>query len=223
MKRIISILVFAAITFPVFAQSDAQDLSEPSKNEMIRIINRMNTLTNLAEPYGQLSGQFKRIATSEPQSWTPRYFQAYCLTMQAFYSSDTTRIDSILTASNNAIDVERSYQVLHMDEIYILRALNQCIWLRKNPSLRFKNASATITKLFSQIDKLNPTNPRAAFVKAYFKFVTPDNLGGGKKMAVKGFKDAGSLFASFQIPESKEILPTWGQKINNEMITYCTN
>lgn len=223
MKKIITVLVFAALAFPVFAQSDAQDLTEPGKNEMNRIINRMNSLTNIAESYGQLSGQFKRIATSEPQSWTPRYFQAYSLTMQAFYTTDTSLVDSILTVSNNAIDVERSYQVLQMDEIYILRALNQCIWLRKNPSIRFKNASTAITKLFSQSDKINPNNPRAAFVRAYFKFVTPENLGGGKKNAAKGFKDAGSIFANYQAPDTKEILPTWGQKITNEMITFCNN
>lgn len=213
-----------ALTFPALAQlEDAQQLSESSTTDLNRILNRVSSLTNLPEPYGQLSVQFKQMAVREPQSWTPRYFQAYCLSMQAYYSVDTIFIDSVLTASNNAIDIERLFKTGHMDEIYLLRAFNQYIWTRNNPVNRFKIGSAAITKLLAQSEKINPANPRSSLIRAYLKLITPENQGGGKKNALKSFKDANSTLISFKAPESKEVLPNWGQKLALEMITFCNN
>ena len=224
MKKILSIIVLIALTLPALAQSeDATKLSESSTSELNRILNRVSTLTNLPDSYGQLSVQFKQIALREPQSWTPRYFQAYCLSMQAYYSIDTTLVDSLVNASNNAIEVERLFKVGHMDEIYLLRAFNQYIWTRNNPVNRFKIGSAAITKLLAQSEKINPTNPRTSLIRAYSKLITPENQGGGKKNALKSFKDANSAFISYNLPDSKEILPTWGQKLALEMITFCNN
>ena len=82
--------------------------------------------------------------------------------------------------------------------------------------MKFGGESA---KYLAQAKAMNPNNPRIYFLQGQSAFYTPEQFGGGKKVALGLFQTSVDKFGSFK-PKS-ELMPTWGKEAAVKMLEEC--
>ncbi|HOZ52560.1 MAG TPA: hypothetical protein PLU17_11915 [Chitinophagaceae bacterium] len=211
MKKLILSLSLCLITFIGFSQSE--NYVKGMKGMLVRLeAAQMNPLS-----YQEAANGFSRIAAAETKEWLPKYYAAYSLIMQALFTKEKETIDPILDRADNYLS-EISESVSN-DEVMCLQAFSKSTRIGVDPMNRGMKFGGESAKYLAQAKAMNPNNPRIYFLQGQSAFYTPEQFGGGKKVALGLFQTSVDKFGSFK-PKS-ELMPTWGKEAAVKMLEEC--
>lgn len=201
------------MAFSSFAQS------ENYKTSMTGLIRRLFNAQNPPEVYQDLGNKFVRVGEVEKTEWLPNYYASYAFIMQAMATSDKTKVDGILDQADallSAIAAKTSD-----DEIMCLQAFSKSARISVDPMTRGMKYGGESAKLLTQAKTIDPNNPRVYFLQGQSAFYTPEQFGGGKKVAEKLFLTALDKYNS-NAPVA-DLMPDWGKAAANEMVKQCAD
>lgn len=210
MKKIIlslSLLLMACV-------SNAQ--SEAYINGMKGMIAKVNAATSDAA-YQDAANGFKRIAEVDQQQWLPNYYAAYSMILQALTTSDKTKIDGILDQADRILSGINNTGA--DDEVWVLKAFSKSTRIGVDPMSRGMKFGAESSKFLQQAKSINDRNPRIYFLEGQSAFYTPEQFGGGKKIAQPLYQKAVELYENST--PSNELMPNWGKEITVKMLSAC--
>ncbi|SDF20913.1 hypothetical protein SAMN04487996_109208 [Dyadobacter soli] len=218
MKRLFTFaLLFVLATGMVWAQNEkytkamgdginallAIDRSKPDPKALVEIANR-----------------FERIAAAEPKEWLPKYYAAYANVLLGFVAPTLTEKDQYLDKANALLKDAEGVAGKPNDEIEVLKAYQSQIHLAADPMNRWQTDGEKFQGFLQAAKSINAENPRIYYLEASSAFFTPEEYGGGKKVAKPMLEKAQQKFTAFK-PESG-IHPDWG-KMETEWMLSQTN
>jgi|GEM_PF-321329 hypothetical protein len=173
-----------------------------------------------AQQFEQLDSvamHFDEIAVKHPDNWLPLYYSMLSKTLQAFEMNKKQAIE----VSN---EMEKDYDLLltldpDMSEALTLRGFFRTIKLDKDPQTYGMVLPSAIIYDYNEAILLNPENPRALYMLAYFNIRSAPFYGKDPKQYCPMLNEAKQLYSK----ESKVLEPTWGEEHLDEIIkTECT-
>lgn len=78
-----------------------------------------------------------------------------------------------------------------------------------NPAQRYMTDGAKATEEMGIAEKLDPSNPRIALIKAEDTYFTPEQYGGSKTKGLEMFKEAITKFNAYKPKTALD--PNWGR------------
>ncbi len=172
------------------------------------------------QDYLDNASYFDRIAISEKTQWLPFYYSAYCRTIAAFMEKDKERIDPILDQAQASLDeamkISENNSELYAIQGMLYQARIQVSFTR---GMKYSQlAGEAIEKAIA----LNPSNPRAQYLKGQNIYYTPAMFGGGAEKALPYYQKAQELFNQQPQAEKKGIDPSWGKRAADKMVAVCS-
>jgi hypothetical protein len=182
---------YTAAMTTALADFDKSQNKEPVRDEWLALANR-----------------FERIASAEPKEWLPRYYAAYAYGTLAFMGNDLTQKD--LMADKAAGLLEEAVKIAgENSELMVLDAQIHQIRLAADPQSRWQTEGPLFAASLAKAKKMDVDNPRVYMLEGTNLLYTPEQFGGGKKVAKPILEKAMEKFATFK-PESP-LHPSWGQ------------
>jgi hypothetical protein len=179
-------------------------------------ITKMN-LAETTEAMDAVGNGFERIAEAETTEWLPRYYAAYCKLSGAFMAKDVKENDNRINEAEKLITAAENIQ--QNSELNCLKGMAHQARLMVDPMSRWKEFGAKADEAFNVATEFDQTNPRPMYLKAMAIMNTPEQFGGGKKVAKKMFEAALVKFTNFKL--ANELMPNWGMETTKAMITLC--
>ncbi|MDR6803343.1 hypothetical protein J2Y45_000613 [Dyadobacter sp. BE34] len=181
----------------------AIDRSKPDPKSLVDIANR-----------------FERIAAAEPKEWLPKYYAAYANVLLGFAAPTLTEKDQYLDKANALLKDADGIAGKPNDEIEVLKAYQSQIHLAADPMNRWQADGEKFQAFLQSAKSINAENPRIYYLEGSSLFFTPEEYGGGKKVAKPMLEKAQQKFSAFK-PETA-IHPDWG-KMETEWMLSQTN
>jgi len=169
--------------------------------------------------YLELGSQFEHVAAQNQNRFEPLYYAAYCYILGSWNIENTTEKTNILDKAKSNIKKAQALSPDN-DELLVLEAFYFQAMIMVNPQQYGQAYSGKAAQLLKDAQKLNPNNPRAAFLTAQNVYYTPAEYGGGKNTALPLFARAEELYKKQSV--SDYLAPVWGAKTNNEMYLKCS-
>lgn len=157
----------------------------------------------------EIANQFERVAGAEPNEWLPGYYAANSYILLGFYGKDLLEKDNFLDKAEGLLKKSESILGKPNDEILVLKAYLAQSRLAADPVNRWEKYGALFTDFLSAAKGVNGENPRIYYLEGQSLFFTPEEYGGGKKVAKPLLDKAIQKFSTFK-PESS-IHPNWGK------------
>ena len=210
MKKIIAIVILCIFSINIFAQS------EQYMNGMKGMLVKMDA-AKTPEAYQAVANGFERIANAEKTEWLPKYYAAFCYTMQAMMQTDKDKIDPIADQAEKLVD--EGIALNNNDELLCVKSLCKSAKIGVNPMTRGMKMGQQSAKLLEEAKAINPNNPRIYYLQGQSKYYTPEAFGGGKKKAKEYFETAIAKFETFK--PTSELMPNWGAEQAKKMLEDC--
>ncbi|PLX11553.1 MAG: hypothetical protein C0598_07920 [Marinilabiliales bacterium] len=167
----------------------------------------------------EVADNFAKIAENNPNRFEPLYYSAYSYIMASWEFYDLTKKTELLSKAYDAIDKGLLLSPENA-ELIVLKAFYYQAMILTNPQKFGPTYSKKASELFSKVQRIEPSNPRAQFLMAQNTYYTPVEYGGGKDKALPLFKKAAGFFKSQET--SNYLSPIWGEQTNNKMILECS-
>ncbi|PLX02929.1 MAG: hypothetical protein C0595_08840 [Marinilabiliales bacterium] len=167
----------------------------------------------------ELADNFAKIAENNPNRFEPLYYSAYCYIIGSWQFDNPATKTELLSKANVAIDKGLLLSPEN-DELLVLKAFYYQAMIMTNPQKFGQPYSIKASELFSKVQGLEPSNPRAQFLLAQNTYYTPVEYGGGKDRALPLFEKAAGFFKSQDT--SNYLAPIWGEQTNKQMILKCS-
>ncbi|GAB3265387.1 hypothetical protein GCM10027347_33070 [Larkinella harenae] len=212
MKKVTFLVVFA---LSVFTHAYAQN--EKYIKAMESAIANVKYLTPMPE-LQQAAGKLERIANAEATEWLPAYWAAYTNMLLSIKENDPVKQDAVLDKAEEFYKRIASQQADN-DELMVLAAALASARLAVDPDNRWQEYGAIFQANLDKAKQKNPENPRIYFLKGQSLFYTPEQVGGGKTVALPFLKQAAEKFATFKPASS--IHPSWGMDTNQYLLAQC--
>ena len=155
-----------------------------------------------------LANRFERIASAEPNEWLPRYYAAYAYSSLAFMGNDAVEKDQMSDKAaaflNQAVTLAGENSELMLLDAQIHQAR-----LATDPQSRWQTEGPLLAASLDKAKKMDPNNPRPYLLEGTSLLYTPEQFGGGKKMAKPVLEKAMEKFATFK-PQGP-LYPNWGR------------
>jgi hypothetical protein len=174
----------------------------------IQALKSIDRTTPDAKALQDISNRFERIASAEPKEWLPKYYAAYCHVILGFVGGSLSEKDQYLDKANALLKEAEAIVGKPNDELLILKAYQSQIHLAADPMNRWQADGETFKESLDAAKALNGENPRIYYLEGTSLFFTPEEYGGGKKVAKPMLEKAKQKFSAFK-PESP-IHPDWG-------------
>ncbi|MCE6988384.1 hypothetical protein [Dyadobacter sp. CY323] len=155
-----------------------------------------------------VSNRFERIASAEPKEWLPKYYTAYCNVILGFVGSSLDEKDQYLSKANALLKEAEAIVGKPNDELLILKAYQSQIHLAADPMNRWQTDGETFKENLDAARAVNAENPRIYYLEGSSLFFTPEEYGGGKKVAKPVLEKAKQKFSAFKM--DSPIHPDWG-------------
>lgn len=167
-----------------------------------------------------IANRFERIAAAEPKEWLPKYYAAYANVLLGFVAPTLTEKDQYLDKANALLKEAEGIAGKPNDELEVLKAYQSQIHLAADPMNRWQADGEKFQGFLQSAKSINAENPRIYYLEGSSLFFTPEEYGGGKKVAKPMLEKAQQKFNAFK-PESG-IHPDWG-KMETEWMLSQTN
>ncbi|MFB9292381.1 hypothetical protein [Persicitalea jodogahamensis] len=205
MKKLLTITValFLSVNF-LFAQSEQYTAA---MTEALKDFSVSENKEPVPAEWQALANRFERIASAEPKEWLPRYYATYAYSMLAFFGKNATEKDQMVDKAEAllkealAIEGENSELMLLDAQVHQARML-------VDPQSRYMTEGPRFEESLQKAKTLNPDNPRIYLMQGSSLYYTPEQFGGGKKVAKPVLEKAMEKFATFK-PEGP-LYPNWG-------------
>lgn len=163
--------------------------------------------------YEALEKEFVKIAAAQPKNWLPEYYAAYCNARIGFLLQDDG--ESIEPYSNRGEDeakkaealLDKTTQRKELSELYTVMSMVNQTRVFINPMSYGPKNGPVAQQLLNQAKQLNPDNPRAIYLAAWFKYNTPKMWGGNKDLAKELANQSLKLLAN----NDTSVNPHWGK------------
>ena len=162
-----------------------------------------------------ISAKFERIRDAEQTQWLPYYYAALALTTPAW--TDQARDKDQNAEKINAI-IAKAEAIQKNAELYSLKYISATQHLLVDPQQRFMTYGMQLHNFMTEGLSLEPNNPRLLFLKGSSEFNTPEQFGGGKKVAKETLQKAISAYDA-EIPQP--LYPHWGRERAQELLEAC--
>ncbi|MFY8128046.1 MAG: hypothetical protein ACOVMM_06690 [Chitinophagaceae bacterium] len=209
-KTIIILAVAVATTFSTFAQS------EKYYGAMGATLQQYGA-AKTPEELDAIGAKFERIGDAEKTQWLPFYYAALIKTNKAMQNKGEA-IDKIadeaaaILAKAEAIEANNS-------EIWCVKSMIATAKMLVNPMERWMQYGQASTEYIAKAKAADATNPRPYMLEAISKKNTPENFGGGCKVAKAIADKANELFAAFK--PASQLHPFWGKEILEGQMKSC--
>ena len=173
-----------------------------------------------AKDYEILEKEFVKIAVDQSKDWLPNYYAAYCNAKIGFLLQDdgesiepySNRGEAQAKAAESLLD--KNNQKKELSEIYtVISMLNQGkVFI--NPMTYGPKYGPIAQQFLNAAKQLNPDNPRAIYLAAWFKYNTPKMWGGDKALAKQLATQSLKLLDNAE----KSVNPHWGKAEDQELL-----
>jgi hypothetical protein len=167
-----------------------------------------------------IANRFERIAAAEPKEWLPKYYAAYSNVLLGFVAPTLSEKDQYLDKANALLKDAEGIAGKPSDEIEVLKAYQAQIHLAADPMNRWQADGEKFQGFLQSAKSINAENPRIYYLEGSSLFFTPEEYGGGKKVAKPLLEKAQQKFNAFQ--PASGIHPDWG-KMETEWMLSQTN
>lgn len=203
MKKVTTLFVIF-LCFAVKSYADDTRYVNTMKNNISQI-DSLKTLDSIID----LKNSFLRIANVEKNKWLPFYYVSYLYIITSFADTVKSKKDGYLDEALKFLAVADSLQP-NESEIYVLKGLISQARLQIDPMNRFMKYGASMHASFQKAMELDPKNPRPEYLMGMTLFYTPEQFGGGPKLAKPMFENSLKKFNEY-VPK-EELMPSWGRK-----------
>jgi hypothetical protein len=155
-----------------------------------------------------LANRFERIASAEPKEWLPRYYAAYAYSSLAFMGNDALEKDQLTDKAAGLLD-EAVKIAGENSELMVVDAQIHQARMAADPQNRWQTEGPLFAASLAKAKKMDPGNPRIYLLEGTSLLYTPEQFGGGKKVAKPVLEQAMEKFATFK-PQGP-LHPNWGQ------------
>jgi len=206
MKKLLTITIalFLSVNF-LFAQSEKYTAA---MTESIKDFSVSENKEPVPAEWQALANRFERIASAEPKEWLPRYYATYAYSMLAFFGKNTTEKDQMVDKAE-ALLKEAVAIAGENSELMLLDAQVHQARMLADPQSRYQTEGPLFEASLKKAEALSPDNPRVYLMKGSNLYYTPEQFGGGKKVAKPILEKAVEKFATFQ--PAGPLFPNWGQ------------
>lgn len=218
MKKLFTFaLLFALATGMAWAQNEKYTKAMSDGINALMAIDRSKPDAKALQDIGN---RFERIAAAEPKEWLPKYYAAYTNVLLGFVGATLTEKDQYLDRANALLKDAESVAGKPNDELEVLKAYQSQIHLAADPMNRWQADGEKFAGFLQSAKSINAENPRIYYLEGSSLFFTPEEYGGGKKVAKPMLEKAQQKFGVFK-PETA-IHPDWG-KMETEWMLSQTN
>jgi len=148
------------------------------------------------EELKEVRNLFQRISLSNPSDWISPYYLAYTDINLFFRSNDGQLKNQFLEEAGEYLDKLKRMKGLSKDirsEINTLQGYWYYAQMSVNPQVNGPKYSGNVISLYSEALKLNPGNPRAIILNAYFQQSLSSFTGGNYSSLSSDIERAKSL------------------------------
>lgn len=120
----------------------------------------------------QVRNRFERLRMVDAEAWLPCYYQAYTDIVLSFREETPERKLSYLEEARTCLDRLKRMKLMDMSarsEISTLSGYWYFAQMALNPAVNGPKYVGVITACYQEALKMNPENPRAIFLNAYFQ------------------------------------------------------
>jgi len=212
MKR--TTLIFAAI----FIAAIAMGQNEKYYQKMGEALGKFADCTSV-EDYQNLANQFGVIAKVETEEWLPLYYEAHCYILMGFTGQLEPAIqDSYLDKASASID--KMLEIAPEEaEVYVMKAFYHTGYLVVNPPARAMSTSPLIHAAIGKALALEPTNPRAIFLRISNEMGTAAFFGDDTTPFCKEARELLNTWDNFEL--KSPIHPSWGKEETEGIVRGC--
>lgn len=203
MKKYLLSFALAFMSLTAFAQADYEKImtEKIAKTETCKTVEEFQTLAN----------DFQRIGSKESSKWLPPYYAAFSQIQKGRLMMRNGNMDLDETAAQADKYLAMAQNLAGADnaEIHLLRKMAASLRMMVNPAQRYMTDGAKATEELAIAEKLDPSNPRIALIKAEDVYFTPEQYGGSKTKGMELFKDALAKFNAYKPKTALD--PNWGK------------
>lgn len=171
------------------------------------------------DDFQALGNKFGLIANAEKTEWLPLYYQAHCYIIMSFMEpTDAVKKDAYLDVAEKAIT--KMIELAPKEaEVYALQSMFYSARLVVNPMERGQKYGALSGQAVGMALGLDPTNPRAKFIKLRNDMGSAQFFGKDPK---EYCPQAAELLASWDNYKVKSPLyPSWGKDQVEQVVAGC--
>lgn len=173
-------------------------------------LERINAAQN-DEIFAEVAPAIERIALANPDAWLPNYYAAH-VSLLVHWTTGKNECEACVDKADAFL--LKAEAADNNSEVLTMRARYYQAMLGLKP-MRAPYYGPKASSILEQAQKLDPNNPRSAFVMGQNLYFTPKMFGGGEEAARPYFEQAGKLFDAEQLDESRsKLLPNWGSDQN---------
>lgn len=207
MKQIIIVLFFLSFLFNTYAD----DKYSKAMKQNLEKFDSAKTV----EQYLTLSNNFERIASAEKDKWLPYYYASMLNILASFAEQDKEKKDTYLDKSEMLLSIADSLQP-NESEIYTLKGLLGQARMQVDPMNRWMKYGPEADRNFKKAVELDSLNPRPEYLIGVGLFYTPEQFGGGPKVAKPVLEKSLEKYNSFV--SKGDFMPNWGRKQVEELL-----
>lgn len=203
MKKYLLSFALAFMSLTAFAQADYEKI-------MTEKIAKTETCKT-AEEFQTLANDFQRIGSKESSKWLPPYYAGFSQIQKGRLMMRNGNMDLDETAAQADKYLAMAQNLAGADnaEIHLLRKMAASLRMMVNPAQRYMTDGAKANEELAIAEKLDPSNPRIALIKAEDVYFTPEQYGGSKTKGMELFKDALAKFNAYKPKTALD--PNWGK------------
>jgi hypothetical protein len=165
-----------------------------------------------AEEFQTLTNDFQRIGSKESSKWLPPYYAAFSQIQKGrllMRNGNMQELDEIAGQADKYLSSAQNLAGADNAEIHLLRKMAASLRMMVNPAQRYMTDGAKATEELDIAEKLDPSNPRVALIKAEDIYFTPEQYGGSKTKGTEMFKEALAKFNAYKPKTTLD--PNWGR------------
>lgn len=203
MKTLFTIL-FCSFLFIALHAEDNKYEAAMKKN-----LTRLDSAKGVAD-FLDGANSFERIAKAEKDKWLPYYYTSFFYTVASLTENATEKKDAYLDKADIFIHIADSLKPDN-SEIYTVLAMISQARMAVDPMNRWMKYGALTTEYINKATAIDSLNPRPDYLTGVGLFYTPEQFGGGPKVAKPILEKSLAKFEKF-VPEN-ELMPNWGKDI----------
>ena len=171
------------------------------------------------EDFQNLANQFGVIAKVETKEWLPLYYEAHCYILMGFTGQiepaiQDSYLDKALASIDKMLAIAREEA-----EVYVMKAFYHTGYLVVNPPARAMGTSPLIHAAIGKALALEPTNPRAIFLRISNEMGTAAFFGDD---TAPFCEEAIQLLKTWDNYKLKSpIHPSWGKEETEGIVNNC--
>ncbi len=202
-------IVFFLMNTSLFAQSGADSLE-------LRIAQLDSAHSE--ESLADLFQAFEKLSVEKPAEWLPVYYVGYSSLQLGILQKDVKAKDKYFDQATHFAALADSLSPGNA-EILILRCYAACMKITVDPYNRGQKYGILSRAYLDSAMQISPGNPRALYLRGVSDMYTPEQYGGGKKIALPTLEEAVNKFST-EKPNSPTA-PHWGADLAMKMLEEC--